>query len=298
MRVSVVVISKNERALDGTLTALADAGTAAAAALPVDPVVELVVVDASQGRLDDIRRSHPDVRWVDFAPVPGKRITIPEQRNRGVRVASGDVVVFTDAGCRPHEGWLEELVAPIVRGEESVTCGVTGSLGGPSVYDAHTVTEDYVAECATINLAFTRAAFDAVAGFDEAFDYCSDSDFTWRLNDAGYRIRRVAGARLDHEWGGARRQAKRAWYYGAGRARLYLKHRNRQRWATMARQDPILVAYPVFLLGLPLTLRLRPYPLLLLLPLWRNRRHQPLRTLLDHLCYGAGALSHVAKARA
>ena len=58
-----------------------------------------------------------------------------------------------------------------------------------AVHRARTVR--YLNECPTINLAFRREAFDAVGGFDEAFAYGSDVDFSWRLIDAGYRIRSV-----------------------------------------------------------------------------------------------------------
>jgi hypothetical protein len=46
----------------------------------------------------------------------------------------------------------------------------------------------------------------------------------------------------------------------------------------------------VFLLGLPLTVRLRWYPLLLAVPLWRNRANAPVRVVVDHLWFGSGVL--------
>ena len=59
------------------------------------------------------------------------------------------------------------------------------------------------------------------------------------------------------------------------------------------RKDPVLVAYPLFLLALPVTFWLPLYPLLLLVPAWRARRAQPAVVLIDHLLYGAGALAEV-----
>ena len=41
----------------------------------------------------------------------------------------------------------------------------------------------YLTECSTINLAFSREAFKVIGGFDEAFAYGSDVDFTWRLTE-------------------------------------------------------------------------------------------------------------------
>ena len=63
-------------------------------------------------------------------------------------------------------------------------------------------TERYVSEVPTICLAFA-VVFDAVGGFDESFAAGEDIDFTWRVNDAGYRLRWVADAVVEHEWGDA-----------------------------------------------------------------------------------------------
>ena len=62
----------------------------------------------------------------------------------------------------------------------------------------------------------------------------------------------------------------------------------------MLRDDPIVVVYPLFLLGLPLTLVFPLYPLLLLIPAWRNRDRGAVQVLVDHLWFGAGALAELA----
>jgi GT2 family glycosyltransferase len=287
--ISVVIISKDESSLDETLTDVA--GQLAMMAEPG----EIVVVDASSGRLDHIRRGHEGkVRWLDFQPPPGVRVSIPHQRNAGVRAARGDIIVFTDAGCRPRPGWLERLVAPL-HADESVTAGVSQDLAGEIRYELppeHAGEATYLRESPTLNFAFRRAAFDAVGGFDESFQYGSDVDFSWRLNDRGYRIRRVPDAIIQHDYGSPRRQRRRSYVYGKARARLYRKHRSRRR--QVLRNDPMVVVYPLFLLGLPLTLVFPLYPLLLLIPAWRNRSHGVIWVLIDHLWFGAGVLAELA----
>ena len=118
MKVSIVVISKNEPALLETLDSFVPL---------LDGLLdEVVVVDASGGTLDFVRDQHDWVKWVPFTPRPDAGVTIPEQRNLGVAEAIGDVVVFTDCGCVPEPGWLPQLLAPILDGDEQVTCGRTG----------------------------------------------------------------------------------------------------------------------------------------------------------------------------
>jgi glycosyltransferase involved in cell wall biosynthesis len=287
--ISIVIISKDEPSLDSTLTAVE------AQARSLGEPAEVIVVDASEGRLDHIRDSHAErVRWLAFQPVPGVRVWIPHQRNVGVRAAAGDIIAFTDAGCIVESGWLERLVAPLRSGQEEVTSGRTlGSSAGRGLYDrpADPVNR-YLTECSTINLAVARAAFAAVGGFDESFAYGSDVDFSWRLVDAGYGILHVPDAVVRHDWGNFNRQLRRSYLYGKARGRLYRKHRNRLR--RVLRTDPMVVVYPAFLVGLPLTLVFPLYPALLLIPAWRNRSQGVFRVLVDHLMFGLGVLAELA----
>lgn len=286
--ISVVLISKDEPALADTLLRV----QAEAESLGGD--VEVIVVDASQGHLDHIRDEHPEARWLPFRPPEGVAVSIPHQRNAGVAAARGDIVVFTDAGCIPRDGWLAGLTGPIASGEERVTAGPAYSPDGNGIYDSAVAAagrSTYLDECPTINLAFRRSSFDEVSGFDERFEYGSDVDFSWRLVDSGARIRSLPEAAVTHDWGDPRRQLRRSYRYGRARARLYAKHRDRLRRAWRA--DPLVLAYPLFLLGLPLTLRFRAYPLLLALPAWRNRSKGSARVLVDHLAFGSGVLREV-----
>lgn len=284
--ISIVVISKDEPAVEATLRDVCRQAAAFA------DTTEVLVVDASDGRLDAIAGRLPIVNWMKFVRPPSVRVSIPHQRNVGVRASAGDVVVFIDAGCTPCDGWLSMLVAPIAAGHEDVVAGTTHAHGRPGLYDsasAAAANAEYLDECATINMAFRRTVFDRVGGFDEGFEYGSDLDFTWRIVEAGFRIHSVPNAAVAHDWGSPRRQVRRSYYYGKAKVRLYSKHRDRLRH--LWRDDPMTVAYPLFLLGLPLTLRFRPYPLLLAIPAWRNRSNGSLRVLVDHLCFGLGVIS-------
>ena len=178
--------------------------------------------------------------------------------------------------------------------------------GSTALYDhgsRQALKSRYLTECATINLAFRRKAFEAIGGFDQRFAYGSDIDFTWRLTDAGYRIRSAPDAVIRHDWGGRRRQLRRSYVYGKARGRLLRKHRPRLR--RVLHDDPMVIVYPAFLvgfpftfplifLGLPSSLLIPLYPALLLVPAWRNRSNGIFQVLADHLTYGLGILADLA----
>lgn len=296
-KVSVIVISKDEPALAATLDAL----QAEIAALGSEWSAEVLVVDASEGRLDDVRATHPWARWVDFQRPPGVGVSIPHQRNRGLGEAQGDIIVFTDAGCTPVPGWLPKLVQPVADGSESATCGP--AWVGEHMYGTQRGEHqpEYVEEAATINLAVSRDVFEVVGGFDERFAYGSDVDFSWRAVSHGFRLRWLPEAAVVHDWGTFRRNLKRSRQYGAARVRLYAKHRDRAR--RLLRDDPVIALYPLYMLAAPFFL-LRGrfgYFSLLLLPLYRNRRRpHPERIVVFHLAEGVGSLQecwHMVRVR-
>lgn len=291
--ISIVIISKDEEGLDGTLASVSRQATA------LGEQYEIIVVDASCGRLDHIWRRHKEhVRWHPFQPPAGVTVSIPHQRNAGVRLALGEIIVFIDAGCVPEVGWLARLISPVYDGEDvtaGLTLGTSARIGFYWIPPFVDLDQRYLGAAGAANLGFRRAAFDAVGGFDERFEYGEDTDFTWRVVDAGYRIRYVPDAVVRHDFGTWPRQLRRAYRYGKAQVRLYAKHRSRLR--QILRDQPGALAYPVFLLGLPLTLVFPLYPALLVIALWRNRSRGGVRVVINNLVGGAGILAELAATR-
>ncbi len=279
--ISIIIVNKNDKGIVDTLSGLVNISS------PLK--YEVIVVDASRGKLDDIKKRFK-VRWFAFEPVKNKR-TIAEQRNLGVKKAKGEIIVFIDANCLPSKNWLSELVSPILNEDEKIVAGSVTSRGRKSIYDnplESIIGKKYLTECPAINSAFSREVFETVGEFDEKLGYGEDADFTWRAVDAGYKIRYIPKANIAHEWGAHKDEIKRAFRYGVGRTRLYKKHKNR--WKDLFAKDTTLVTYSSYIIGLPITIVFWPYPLLIFVPLIKNVNNYPIKTIEDHLIFGAGVI--------
>ncbi len=254
------------------------------------------MVDASGHALDDIRSAHPEVVWIDYPVADWGRRTIAGQRNEGVRVSRGDVVVFLDSGCLPEPAWFANLLDPITNDGESIVAGRISSHGHKTLHDANIgqsgSKKTYIPECATMNLAVSKSAFERIGLFDERIGFAEDVDFAWRAGDCGIPILFQPAATVRHDWGTARQDYSRAFRYGVARVRLLRKHPNRVR-TTLLGRDGYIVAYCGFIVLLPLTLVVPWYPLLLMPLLARNWHNRPLATVSYHLVYALGALSEL-----
>ena len=168
---------------------------------------ETIVVD--DGSVDDgadfVEKNFPWVRLVRSKPCG-----LSHARNLGAAAAQGEVLAFTDDDCEPDREWVARLrrafqkrtfaaaggpnlPPPPKTWEEAVVCAAPGA---PS----HVMLDDEEAEhLPGCNLAVTRAAFDAIGGFDSQFHTAGDDvDFCWRLRNAGFRLGFVPGAFVWH----------------------------------------------------------------------------------------------------
>lgn len=175
------------------------------------PEIELIVVDNAP-RDDRTRRVTLDrasgARYL-VEPVPG----LPRARNAGLRVASGDVVAFTDDDCRPVPGWAEAIVRRFAETPE-IGC-VTGPIlpleletpaqeamerrGGfnrgfsPVIYTPDSADGPvYPVQAwkfgAGGNMALSRECLIGLGGFDEALWRSEDLDIFYRTLRAGYAL--------------------------------------------------------------------------------------------------------------
>ena len=279
LQASIIIVVKNDRGIDETLAAIQKQDASIK--------FETLVIDASEPSvLQDIKVKYPNVNWHQYNQ-NGKRFTITEQRNVGIKLAKGKVIVFIDANCLPTPMWLESMLQAITDGEKIVTgpCRPSNDKNLVHYIQEHEA-RTYVQECTTINVAVDREIFQKIGQFDETLTYGEDVDFFWRATDAGFKICHDPDAVITHDYGSTEEQFIRAYRYGKSRAALHKKHW-RTRWYQLLRYEPHVWIYPLFILSLSLAIIWPAYLLVLLIPIVKNRS---LTVIVHHLTFACGVL--------
>lgn len=284
MVISIIIIVKNDRGIKDTLESLRK--------IKKPMKTEIIVVDASNGSLDDIKHNFKEVIWIYYNNDGKKEITIPEQRNLGIKISKGKLIVFLDANCVPEKNWLIKLVDLAINFGEKVVAGNAKPIDANTV---NTISDerykgDYLKDAPTINLLISKEVFKSVGLFDEKGTFGEDVDLTWRAVRSGYRIKYAKDAVVYHDWGSFTEQLTRMFRYGTVRPQLYKKHPYKIKEIFFG-DNKTAVIYPLFILLLPVTLFFPYYPLLLLIPALKNYNSKPLNTVLLNLAYGIGILN-------
>lgn len=159
-----------------------------------------------------------------------------EARNRGVDTARGDLLLFTDADCRPAGDWIRRLGAaldeyPVVGG--GVRFSLTGNRWavGDNIASFHELLADRPAATSsgpvgTLNLGLRRAAWDRVGGFDEGLVTSEDYDWYLRARAEGLDVRFEPKALVEHaDVRGSRADVEgHATWYGRHFLQFCVKH--------------------------------------------------------------------------
>ncbi|MEM6438058.1 MAG: glycosyltransferase [Cyanobacteria bacterium P01_D01_bin.115] len=157
---------------------------------------EVIVIDnGSDHPLDDLTSRFQQVRLTAESK-PGSYAA----RNRGLQIAQGPLLGFTDSDCIPAPDWIENGVARFLATEN---CGlVAGEIqlffqqqDRPTVvelFDSRNFLQQhrYIAEDhygATANLFTSRAIFEAVGPFNAQLKSGGDREWGKRVYAAGYQ---------------------------------------------------------------------------------------------------------------
>ena len=175
--ISVVVIIRNEE--DFILDCLK-----AILSQSISDFELIAVDDNSQDETGDIIKGIDDRRIKYFRN--GKHLGIPASRNKGVQLAKGKYIFFTDADCLPHKDWLKEGLNAFCNQECIGVEGRTFSLTPvPCLSDRirYNLTANHLMTC---NIAYRAEVLNKIGGFNPRYPYShEDGDLALRAMKYG-----------------------------------------------------------------------------------------------------------------
>jgi Glycosyl transferase family group 2 len=154
-------------------------------------------------------------------------------RNVDVARGHGEWILFLDADCRAPRWLLDAYFrAPVADDVGALAGEVVPLLDGDTLVSRYGSARSFLSQQAHLNhpyrpravaanLLVRRAAFEQVGGFYEGVRAAEDTDFSWRLQQAGWRLELRRGAVVEHRYRATLGELRRQWRgYAAGRAWL------------------------------------------------------------------------------
>jgi len=160
---------------------------------PQDQVEYLLVDNNSSDRTLTYLKTAAELYPLTIRPLSENQIhSSSAARNTGIRAATGEIIAFTDADCRPKPQWLELLIKPFVKLDIVIVVGEITALPGKNLLEQHANRQDTLSQkhtlshpfCAygqTANLAIRRIILEKVGLFRPYLTTGGDADICWRI---------------------------------------------------------------------------------------------------------------------
>lgn len=159
-------------------------------------------------------------------------------RNRGATAANAEILLFTDADCRPAPDWAASMLEPF---RDEAVAGVKGFFRSSQTAllarlvqaeyeekDARLLRQDRLAFADTASAAYRRSAFQQLGGFREELGAVEDTELAFRMAAAGHRLVPAPRAWVAHRHPERLRDyVRRKFRYGLWGAQAYLGHPSR-----------------------------------------------------------------------
>jgi GT2 family glycosyltransferase len=156
-------------------------------------------------------------------------------RNIGVAHAEADLLLFCDADDAVAPGWVEAMVAGLeeydaVGGQVDelvLTNGVSRAIRGRATPGKLPVMMGFLPRAVGANFAVRRDVFEAVGGFDTTIPRSHDTELSFRIQVAGYRLGYVPESLVYYRHRpDAAANLRQAYQWAQARPLLYRRYRS------------------------------------------------------------------------
>jgi len=158
-------------------------------------------------------------------------------RNAGIRAASGEILAFTDADCRPQSSWLDALIAPFTDSRIGVVAGEIVALPGKTLLEQHAERHQVLSQQHTLNhpfrpygqtanLAIRRQVLEQVGLFRPYLTSGGDADMCWRIQQqSDWTLHFAPTAVVRHRHRSTLQEYQKQWHrYGRSNRYLHELH--------------------------------------------------------------------------